>query len=43
MSYQPRIKFEDGIRDLADWVRLQTAIDKIDMVTPELVSHSLTI
>jgi dTDP-L-rhamnose 4-epimerase len=43
LEYQPSVKFEDGIINLIEWLNQQTAIDKIDAATSELVSRGLTI
>ena len=43
LDYQPSVKFEDGIYSLLEWLSHQTATDRIDTATSELVSHGLTI
>jgi dTDP-L-rhamnose 4-epimerase len=43
LNYEPKIKLEDGMLGLIEWLKKQTAIDKIDTATSELVSRGLTI
>ena len=42
LGYQPTVTFGDGIADLVDWVRRQTADDKVEVATAELVVRGLT-
>ncbi len=41
LGYHPRVTFEDGIRDLVDWVRRQTAEDRVDEASVELEQRGL--
>jgi dTDP-L-rhamnose 4-epimerase len=43
LNYEPMIKLEYGMLGLIEWLKKQTAIDKIDTATSELVSRGLTI
>lgn len=43
LGYEPRIRFEDGMAALTDWVREQTAVDSFDRAHDELSSKGLTI
>jgi dTDP-L-rhamnose 4-epimerase len=42
LGYQPTIRFEDGIGELVEWVRQQTAHDRVDEATAELAARGLT-
>ena len=41
LGYQPRVRFEDGVRDLVDWVRRQSADDRVEAATAELAARGL--
>jgi dTDP-L-rhamnose 4-epimerase len=41
LGYEPRIDLEDGMRELADWLETQTADDRVEDATAELVSRGL--
>ena len=41
LGYSPKVSFEDGVRELAEWVRQQTAEDRIDLATAELKRRGL--
>ncbi len=43
LGYQPKIKLEDGISELIEWVSRQTADDKVDQATAELAARGLTL
>lgn len=43
LDFVPQVSFEDGISDLADWVRDQEAVDGFDQVTAELADKSLVL
>jgi len=43
LGYEPRVRFEDGITALTDWVREQTAVDSFEKAHKELVQKGLTI
>ncbi len=42
LGYEPKIKFEDGIIDLVNWVKLQKAVDKVDFAIDILDKKGLT-
>jgi dTDP-L-rhamnose 4-epimerase len=41
LGYRPRVAFEDGIRDLVDWVVTQSAEDRLEMASEELKRRGL--
>ena len=41
LGYQPRVKFEDGLAELADWVKTQTAEDGFEKARSELERYGL--
>lgn len=41
LGYAPKVRFEDGIEVLVDWVRNQTATDRVDAATQELERRGL--
>jgi dTDP-L-rhamnose 4-epimerase len=43
LGYAPSVTFEDGISELIDWLRQQTAEDRVDKATAELAAHGLTL
>lgn len=43
MGYEPKVRFEEGVAKLVDWVRSQKAIDSFEGAREELVSRGLTI
>ena len=42
LGYEPTVAFEDGIAELVDWMRRQTADDRVEMATAELAARGLT-
>lgn len=42
LGYEPRYQFADGIVELVDWLRSQTAVDKAADMVRELTAHGLT-
>jgi dTDP-L-rhamnose 4-epimerase len=42
-GYEPQVRLEDGLRELAAWLRGQVAVDKAEAATEELVARGLTI
>jgi dTDP-L-rhamnose 4-epimerase len=42
LGYQPRYRFEDGIVELVDWLRSQTAVDHAARMVHELTAYGLT-
>ncbi|MEX1019988.1 MAG: SDR family NAD(P)-dependent oxidoreductase [Litorilinea sp.] len=41
LGYEPKVRFEDGVEVLVDWVRNQTATDHVDAATQELERRGL--
>ena len=41
LGYEPKVTLEEGIPELLDWVRAQTATDRVDQATVELESRQL--
>lgn len=41
LGYKPRVRFEDGVRELVEWVRGQTAVDRVDQAAAELERRRL--
>jgi dTDP-L-rhamnose 4-epimerase len=41
LGFEPRIRFEDGVADLVDWVREQHAVDRVDAARAELERRGL--
>ena len=42
LGYTPRYKFGDGIVELVDWLRSQTAVDRAAQMVHELTAYGLT-
>ena len=42
LGYRPTVTFEDGIGDLVQWVRRQSADDQLELATAELRARGLT-
>lgn len=43
LGYKPQIDLENGIGELADWLKGQMAHDKLDLANAELVERGLTV
>ena len=43
LGYKPAVSLEDGLAELVEWVRRQTAVDHFDRVRQELSSRGLAI
>jgi dTDP-L-rhamnose 4-epimerase len=43
LGYSPSVMFEDGVAGLTDWVRSQTAVDRVDQAHEELVRRGLAV
>lgn len=43
LGYQPRIRFEDGVEELARWLASQTAEDRVAEACAELSARGLTV
>jgi dTDP-L-rhamnose 4-epimerase len=41
LGYVPRVRFEDGVDELIEWVRLQKPEDRIEQATEELLKRGL--
>ena len=41
LGYEPKVKLEDGLNELLEWVGGQTADDRLDTAAAELAAHSL--
>jgi dTDP-L-rhamnose 4-epimerase len=42
LGYQPKVKYEDGIKELTEWVKQQTAVDSFETAKAELARRGLT-
>lgn len=42
LGYQPTVRFEDGMAELVEWVRAQTAADSYEQARQELAQKGLT-
>jgi len=43
LGYQPEVRFEQGLVELAEWLRTQVAIDRSDQMRVELSERGLTL
>ncbi len=43
LGYEPRVRFGDGVPELVNWVRQQTAEDRFEQVERELAAKSLVV
>ena len=43
LGFQPRVRYEDGVAELTEWVRRQSAVDSVDRAHEELVRRGLTV
>ena len=41
LGFRPRVRFEDGVKDLVTWVREQRPVDKVDHAMSELAERGL--
>jgi dTDP-L-rhamnose 4-epimerase len=41
LEFVPRVRFEDGVKDLVTWVRSQRPVDKVDRAMNELTERGL--
>jgi dTDP-L-rhamnose 4-epimerase len=41
LGYEPKVKLEEGLSGLLDWVKNQTPDDRVDAATAELAAHQL--
>jgi len=42
LGFEAKVRLEDGIGELVDWVRTQTASDRVDRAVAELSAHGLS-
>jgi dTDP-L-rhamnose 4-epimerase len=42
LGWRPAVAFEDGMRELSEWLVTQTAVDRVDEATQALVERGLT-
>ena len=42
LGYEPKVRFEDGVAELVDWVRSQKAADSFEGAREELENRGLT-
>ncbi|MGZ5123894.1 MAG: NAD-dependent epimerase/dehydratase family protein [Burkholderiales bacterium] len=43
LGYEPRVKLEDGLMELAAWLEGQAAVDRVAQASAELTSRGLTV
>ena len=43
LGFEPQVKFEDGLFELAEWLKTQIATDSVDQASEELSSRGLTV
>ncbi len=43
LGYEPRVSFEDGLHELAQWLSGQVAVDRVEAAHAELAARGLTI
>ena len=43
LGYEPQVTFEEGLEELAQWLRGRVAIDRVDKARAELDSRGLAI
>ncbi|MDB4963844.1 MAG: galE2 [Myxococcales bacterium] len=43
LGYHPRVEFNDGLAELADWLATQNAIDRVDTMRAELADRGLAV
>ena len=43
LGYKPQVRFEDGVTELTEWVRSQTAVDGFELARDELVKRGLAV
>jgi dTDP-L-rhamnose 4-epimerase len=41
LGYEPSVKFEEGLAELAEWLSTQIAVDQVDQATEELARRGL--
>lgn len=43
LGYEPQVRFDDGLSELAEWLEGQIAVDSVSKATEELASRGLTV
>jgi dTDP-L-rhamnose 4-epimerase len=43
LGYQPQVKLDDGLMELAAWLEGQAAVDRVAQASAELASRGLTV
>ena len=43
LGFEPEVKFEDGLSELAEWLEEQVAVDNVDQAKEELAARGLTV
>ena len=43
LGFEPRVGFDEGLRELAGWLSEQTSVDRVDDARNELVARGLTV
>jgi dTDP-L-rhamnose 4-epimerase len=43
LGFEPNVKFEDGLYELAEWLKTQIATDNVSKASSELSSRGLTV
>jgi dTDP-L-rhamnose 4-epimerase len=43
LGYEPQVRFDDGLRELADWLEGQIAVDSVSRANEELALRGLTV
>ena len=43
LGFEPKVDFEDGLLELADWLKTQIATDNVSKASKELSSRGLTV
>ncbi len=43
LGYRPKVRFEDGLAELAEWLGGRVAVDRVEMAGYELTSRGLTV
>jgi dTDP-L-rhamnose 4-epimerase len=43
LGYEPRISFEDGLKELTEWLEGQVAVDRVAQASAELSARGLTV
>jgi dTDP-L-rhamnose 4-epimerase len=43
LGYEPRIRLEDGLEELASWLEGQEATDRVEQASAELAARGLTV